>query len=111
MNAPVETWEEMPPIPWEPDEVWLGSCPIVTKYLLDAFEKAFGERPVEVDYAHFPDGHSARLQIQGKLEDDHNIWGMRMYSKLRRSGLDLAVVVRSSHWEPMPVPRAAFATA
>ena len=93
MNEMQECWQNIPPIPWDPEDVWLDSCPTVTNYLFDAFEGAFGKRPVDSWYSRFPDGVWVRLQIDGKLEDRHNYWGVLVSSKLRRSGLDLAVVV------------------
>ena len=102
VNNTEEAYWDMPPIPWDPEDVWLGACPAVTKYLMDAFETAFGERPVEVVYSRFPDGHWARLEIKGVLEIDHNVWGILMAKKLRRFGLDLEVVVHSPRRAPYP---------
>ena len=93
MNYASGNWREIPPVPWDPGDVWLGACPTVTNYLMDSFEKAFGMRPVDVEYNRFPDGYYATLRIDGTLETDHNYWGMLVSSKLLRSGLDLAVSV------------------
>ena len=93
MNAIAETWENLPPIPWDLEEVWLYSCPTVTDYLYDAFETAFGVRPVDAWYKRFPDGAYVQLQIDEKLISEHNMWGVLMSTKLRRAGLDLSVSV------------------
>ena len=94
MNAIAETWENLPPIPWDLEEVWLYSCPAVNEYLYDAFETAFGVRPFEARYRRFPDGAYVELLIDEDLISEHNVWGILMSTKLRRAGLDLSVSVR-----------------
>ena len=86
----------IPPIPWDREDVWPDSCPTVTNYLFDAFESAFGIRPVDVSYSRFPDGVSARLMINQRLSIRHNVWAVDVMSILRRAGLDLSVVVLST---------------
>jgi len=95
MNCTTRAWEETPPIPWNPEDVWLDSCPAVSEYLMSAFEASFGARPVEATYSAYPDGVYACLIVDGKLMTKHNVWGSVIASKLRRSGLDLNVYVRS----------------
>ena len=94
-NTSESPWT-IPPIPWDLEDVWLGSCPTVTNYLFDAFEIAFGIRPIDAQYDRFPDGFSVSLIIDKRLSIKHHIWGSEMYSKLRRSGLDLSVAVDST---------------
>ena len=84
---------EIPPIPWDPEDVWLGECPTVTTYLFDAFESAFGMRPVESWYSKFPDGWYASIRLDRETVTNHDYWGALMSDKLRRSGLDLIVGV------------------
>ena len=96
MNNTEESPWTIPPIPWDPEDVWLGSCPTVTNYLFDAFRIAFGIRPIDAEYDRFPDGFSVRLIIDKRLSIKHHIWSSDMYTKLRRSGLDLSVTVYST---------------
>jgi len=94
-NTEESPWT-IPPIPWDPEDVWLDSCPTVTNYLFDAFELAFGIRPVNAEYNRFPDGYYVSLIIDKRLSIYHNAWAVEMYSKLRRSGFDLSVSVYST---------------
>ena len=91
MDQPVTTVPEIPPIPWDPEDVWLGDCPKVTNYLMDAFESAYGIRPVESWYSKFPDGWYAALRLDSIPTVMHHVWGDEISTKLRRSGLDLIV--------------------
>jgi len=94
-NTHESRWN-IPPIPWDREDVWLDSCPTVTNYLFDAFETAFAIRPVNARYSRFPDGVAVDLVIDKRLSIKHNVWAVEIMSRLRRSGLDLSVVVSSS---------------
>jgi len=94
-NTHESRWN-IPPIPWDREDVWLDSCPTVTNYLFDAFETAFGFRPVDAEYARYPDGVSVSLMIDRRLSFQHNVWAVEVMSKLRRSGMDLSVAVFSA---------------
>ena len=101
MSCATAVWNNFPPITWDPECVWAEYCPEVEKYLFDAFEAAFGIRPVQVMYSEYPDGVYASLVIDAELAVEHNAWAGGVASKMRRSGLKLSVVVRSiSEFDP-----------
>ena len=96
MNFTKADWNNVPPVPWDLQEMVSVSPTYLSEFLMAAFNYTFAIQPVDVVYCSFPDGLYAGVLLDEPCLIGYNAWAVAVSSRLRSAGIHVCVFVRAA---------------